>query len=371
MKNYLVCSFILLMIGCNNPKDSGQIVLETTGFADSTVFNLMNLETEKLDTGYIINNRLIFDQPLTDPTRFCLYPLAKSRADFESLYFWKENAKISIKATKGNLKNSIVEGSINQLQANILDATKLPLQQRLDSLMKEYRLVPGEEAERKSAIRTSGKEVEKAITNMDVKYIQNNPDELLSAYTLKDLMKYTISKDLTKELYDQLSPANQSSKYGVMVKKFIDLSTDFKIGDKATDFQLKDLNGNSFGLSSFKGKYLLLDFWSSNCGPCLMEIPNLLKSYQENRDKGFEILSVSLDKNRADWEKTVKKYGIVWTTVSDLKGFDGDVPLTYHVYFIPTYYLINREGLIIDKIEGRGQLDEKLAILFEKMKNGL
>jgi len=95
-----------------------------------------------------------------------------------------------------------------------------------------------------------------------------------------------------------------------------------------------------------------------------MENPNLLKNYRAYRDKGFEIISISLDKNRDDWANTVEKDSMIWTTVSDLKSFEGNVPMTYKVYFIPTYYLIDPNGVIIDKIMGRGQLDKKIQELF-------
>jgi len=139
---------------------------------------------------------------------------------------------------------------------------------------------------------------------------------------------------------------------------------DFKVGDKATDFKLPDLEGNLVGLSSFKNKYILLDFWSANCGPCRLENPNLLRNYQTYHQRRFEILSISLDRSRKDWENAVKKDNMIWTTVSDLQGSDGDVPTTYNVYFIPTYYLIDPNGIIIDKFSGRGQINTKLKKIF-------
>ncbi|MCD4769968.1 MAG: TlpA family protein disulfide reductase, partial [Bacteroidales bacterium] len=122
--------------------------------------------------------------------------------------------------------------------------------------------------------------------------------------------------------------------------------------------------GNLVGLNNFKDKYILLDFWSSGCGPCRLENPNLLRNYKAYREKGFEIISISLDKNREDWANAVKKDSMIWTTVSDLRGSDGEIPMTYNVYFIPTYYLIDTNGVIIDKFLGRGQLDEKLKVIF-------
>lgn len=366
MKNYIYfpISLFIFLISCNQNDNQSKIILETTGFADSTKIYLVDLEKETTDSGYIINNNLVFSVEVDEPTRFVINPVIISREDVDYRYFWKENKLVNIWAENGKLMNARVEGSEIQIQADALDASKTHLEQINDSLQKEYRSLPREDTEKRLAVRNNGKEIEQAITDVDVNYVKNNPDELYSVITLKDLMKYTIPKAQTKALYENLSPEMQSTKYGITVKKFLELSTDFKIGDKAKDFQLPDLDGNLVGLNNFKDKYILLDFWSSNCGPCRIENPNLLKNYKAYRDRGFEIVSISLDKNREDWANAVKKDSMIWTTVSDLKGVDGDIPITYNVYFIPTYYLIDPNGIIIDKIMGRGLLDEKLKVIF-------
>lgn len=367
MKNYICfsISLFIFMMSCSSKDNQNKITLKTTGFTDSTKIYLHNSEKETIDSGYIVNNILVFSVNVDEPTRFMIRPVIKTRADIDVRSFWKEGNQITIHAEKGNIKNAMVEGSEIQKQADILRFSKIHLEQSRDSLQNEYWSLPREDKEKRQALQTEKEKIEQAITDMDVNYIKKNPDELYSVITLKDVMKYTIPKALTKELYENLSVENQSTKYGVMVRKFLELSTDFKIGDKATDFKLPDLNGNLLGLNRFKDKYILLDFWSSNCGPCLIENPDLLKNYKKYRDRGFEIIGVSLDRNREDWEKTVKRDSMIWTTVSDLKGFDGDLPLTYNVYFIPTYYLIDPNGVIIDKILGRGQLDEKLKLIFK------
>ncbi len=161
-----------------------------------------------------------------------------------------------------------------------------------------------------------------------------------------------------------LSEEVKSTKYGISIKKYLDLSRDLKAGDKAVDFKMPDINGKLVGLSDFQGKYVLLDFWGSGCGPCRLESPNLLRNYKEYRDKGFEIISITFDRDREAWAKAVKKDGMIWTTLCDLKGSDGDVIMTYKVFFMPTYFLINPEGIIIDTWQGTGQLDEKLIEIF-------
>jgi len=351
-------------MGCNQNNNQSQIILKTSGFADSTKIYLDNSLTQITDSGYIINNNLVFSVELNEPTRFTIRPIYKRGMPYDVKTFWKEDKQIIINALTGKLETALVEGSEIQKQLDIIDAAKAPLKLLNDSLLMEYRKLPREDTEKRLVLRTQRREMTKAILDVEVDYVNNNHDEVFSVITLKNLMSYSIPKDKTKELYENLSAQMKSTKYGLNIKKYLDLSTDFKIGDQAKDFQLPDLEGHLFGLSSFKGKYILLDFWSANCGPCLMEIPVLLRNYETYKEKGFEILSVSLDKKREDWENTVNKENMIWTTVGDLEGLDGDIPMTYSVYYMPTYYLIDPNGIIIDKILGRGQLDEKLEKLF-------
>lgn len=366
MKKYTYFPILLLLIiiACNQNENHSKIILETTGFADSTKIILYNYETQISDTGFMLNNMLVFNAQVKEPTLFSIRNIAKSREAFDNRMFWKEDKQLNIKALTGKLKTAIIEGSEIQIQADLVDARKNHFKQINDSLVKVYRSLPKEETEKRAEIRAQGLEMTQAITDVETNYIENNPEELFSAISLKNLMSYTIPKDKTIALYENLSIRLQSTKYGKTIKKYLDISLDLKVGDQAVDFQLPGLDGNLIGLSSFKGKYILLDFWSSGCGPCRIENPNLLRNYRAYRDQGFEIISISFDKNRKDWADAVKQDSMIWTTVCDLKGGDGDVIMTYNVYFMPTYFLIDPDGIIIDKFMGRGQLDGKLEKIF-------
>jgi thiol-disulfide isomerase/thioredoxin len=122
----------------------------------------------------------------------------------------------------------------------------------------------------------------------------------------------------------------------------------------------------SVSLSSFKGKYFLLDFWASWCGPCRRENPNVVKAYRQYHNKGFDILGVSLDDSKDDWLKAIKKDGLSWTQVSDLKGWKNEAATLYGIQGIPMNFLIDKEGKIIAK-NLRGQdLEKRLAEVLNK-----
>lgn len=118
-------------------------------------------------------------------------------------------------------------------------------------------------------------------------------------------------------------------------------------GQTAQEIKLPALNGDTIKLSSLKGKVVLLDFWASWCGPCRASNKTLVRLYDKYKSKGFEIFSVSIDEEKKDWEKAIKKDKITWLQVNDNKGWYGKVPVQWNIYQIPTSYLIDKDGRLV------------------------
>lgn len=116
---------------------------------------------------------------------------------------------------------------------------------------------------------------------------------------------------------------------------------------QAPDFTLPDTTGTPVSLSSFKGKYVLVDFWASWCAPCRQENPNIVRAYNQFKDKNFTILGVSLDKSKEPWLEAIKKDNLMWTHVSDLKYWNSEAAALYQVRSIPYNVLLDPEGKII------------------------
>lgn len=194
MKNLLpiLISLIIFMISCMPKDNKSEILIETRGYADSTLIYLVNMETATtIDSGYIVNNQLVFYVDVVEPTPFLIRPVFVTRESFESRSFWKENRQLTIRAEKGNLNNARLEGSEIQIQADLVKEIKDRLIQLNDSLYTAYKSLEDKQSEEALALRAKGKEITKAITDADVNYIKENPDELFSVITLKGLMYHT------------------------------------------------------------------------------------------------------------------------------------------------------------------------------------
>ncbi|AHJ97896.1 TlpA disulfide reductase family protein [Hymenobacter swuensis] len=195
--------------------------------------------------------------------------------------------------------------------------------------------------------------------------VRRTPDTFLAAYLTKNYLSRQASQqafvDSMTTVLAQRQPALAEAQ--ALATRTHTAALTEKGGEPAPDFTLPTATGPSFTLSSLRGKYVLVDFWASWCGPCRAENPRLRTLYQQYQAKGLEIVSVSVDADGGKWRKAVGQDQLPWTQVPDLKGWDSPAAQLYGVLAVPTTVLIAPDGLILSRNLRGEALEKRLSKL--------
>ncbi|MBP7939962.1 MAG: AhpC/TSA family protein [Sediminibacterium sp.] len=168
-------------------------------------------------------------------------------------------------------------------------------------------------------------------------------------------------KENLSSLYEGLEAGAKKGPFAEFIDKTIASSAFGQIGTVLPDFTQNDINGKPFTLSSLRGKYVLVDFWASWCGPCRAENPNIVKAFNQFKTKNFTVLGVSLDQDKAKWLEAIKKDGLAWNHVSDLKYWNNAVAAQFGIQSIPASFLIDPTGKIVARDLRGADLEKFLA----------
>jgi peroxiredoxin len=266
---------------------------------------------------------------------------------------------------------SAVAGTKTNLDSTRYGLAHKPIDDAITALLAK-RTAASDEEKKSEAFQTAFSKAVNAIRGQEIiikkKFIQGNPGSFFSL-TLFESLAYSTDYVEIAPLFNSLTPAIKESADG---KKFAERLSQLKIvglGVMAPEFTAADTSGKMVSLSVFRGKYVLIDFWASWCGPCRAENPNVVKAFNQYKNKNFTIVGVSLDKaaGKDSWLKAIHKDGLTWTQLSDFGAWDSKIAALYAVRAIPQNFLLDPGGKIIGKnLMGEG-LEIKLAEIFGKI----
>ncbi len=364
MKNKFLIAIAALLIAACQP--SSYTITGAIEGVEGKVFlhNLVNGRPSPVDTAEIVDGKFTFTGTIEEPQLYLIF----AENNNNPIVFFGENANIEIKGEAETFHNAVVSGSkITDVYNNF--TKEMPGKERINEINREFQQASTSgNTEMQQALRTEATELMEEQKAYFINFIKTNTNSIVSAYmAIQAAGEFELEefKTLIAELEENIGTSqyiNELKEILTAREKTEASQQATKIGAIAPDFTLESVDGKKVALSSLKGKYLFVDFWASWCRPCREENPNVVKAYNKYAEKGFDVLSVSLDKDSAAWKKAIADDKLTWTQLIDATG---DVATTYGITGIPHTLLLDKEGKIIAKNLRGNALEEKLKEIFE------
>ncbi|MBR8536216.1 AhpC/TSA family protein [Carboxylicivirga sediminis] len=364
MKNVLLAIFgVALLVGCQ-PKS-----YEVTGTLEGATSERVILKKLRkgqpvdVDTVEMVNGVFTFTGSVEAPELYFAVIDGKQ----QPAVFFVSNSKISITGNVDKLADIEVTGSeMTDLFMQFND--EVPGHERTQQLQQEYQMAYMSQDQDK--IKILQEEMESILEDQRA-YFKNFVDENTNnacGLFIAAQMAPSLDLEELRELIAKFEPAMAGHIYLTEVKELLEPLEEFEKAQAATaegavapDFTLKSDKGEEVSLSDFRGKYVLVDFWASWCKPCRMENPNVVKAYNDYNSKGFDVVSVSVDRDLEAWKKAIEEDGLTWTQVNADEA--SGVAEIYGIQSIPSTFLLDKEGKIIAKNLRGEALEAKLAEL--------
>lgn len=337
----------------------------------------------KIDSANVNNGKYTFKGNIDASYVVTLNVAKDSKQGPEQLNIMLDNGTLDV-ASEGTLNNSIVTGDGAKANNEYLSVTRFAFNESAAI----QKIIQSEAYKTSDSLK---QEVQKrstsllgnALVNM-INYVRKNPDSQASPYfTYALIASGFVTPEMTDTLNQAFPISLRSSKIGLAIDSIFNKRKDAQmeaatarkaleslvpLGSKAKDFTQNDVDGKPVSLSSFKGKYVLVDFWASWCKPCREENPNVVNAFNKYKGKGFTILGVSFDNKTGKnaWIEAIKKDGLAWTQISALSGFENEAAVLYGIKSIPQNVLIDPNGVVVAKNLRGEELQQKLASIFNK-----
>lgn len=318
---------------------------KVSGFPEGTEVKLYpNGEYTELAKGKIVKGAFTLKGSVREPLLcFLIF------GDNASTEVYVENSKISVTNDKTKPGKYVITGSASHKDFKAFTDEMLPLVSYLSSIANTINsMVPGQD---RDALMNTYTATQQNIQKQIDKFVSTKPRSVVAPFVLQITAQFYDDVMLLEKRFLALDPGVRKTNAGKQLEQYIAVNKIGAVGTQSIDFVQPDTTGTPVALSSFRGKYVLVDFWASWCGPCRNENPTVVENYHKFRDKNFTVLGVSLDKpgQKEKWLQAIKEDSLTWSHVSDLLFWENAAAKLYHVTGIPQNFLIDPEGKIIAK----------------------
>lgn len=375
---FLTLSAVLVLSSCiKENKDSFTLKGEIGDWSSPATlyFSYWNDGSEMTDTTQLKNGTFLFTGKIGEPAAARLIMdytgegMGKAAQAGHILYLYLENGVIKLQSPDSLQNVTFVKSPINDAHQEYLRYVGGQIQDLAARMNAKVMQASPEQLNDSIFMDGLNKEYKQLLndrTQKQQQYVREHPDSYFSVVAISESVSSDFDVNEIEPLFLSINEKHRMTYSGKAFAQRIDAAKLIGIGKVAPNFTQNDPEGNPVSLSDFAGKYVLLDFWASWCGPCRQENPNLVKAYAAYKDKGFDILGVSLDNSdgKEAWIKAIEKDGLTWTQVSDLKSWNNEVARFYGVRAVPQSYLIDPQGVIIAQNLRGDALEEKLAEIF-------
>ena len=364
-KTLLFMSAAAVLTSCKSEQEQEKgfsLTASVKNVPDSSMV-YMSTNNIRIDSAMVLNEKFSFSGKVDEPTN--VYLVIPDTRDYTSM--WLENAEMELSAEQGKFKEAIVTGSEVQKDYDRLNESIFAIRTERDSvnsaLVEKGELSEAEQEWAKNYFQNIRRKEVQTYYN----FIKENPNSLVSSYIL-NFYKTTWGKNDTRVLFAGLTPENQQSSHGKMITRFLKLNRNPGVGDMYTDFKMTNAEGEEVKLSEVKQKYTLVYFWAANCYPSRQENPVLVENYKIYKERGFEILGISIDSDPALFKESINEHGLSWNNVMAPEGRDNDAALIYGISGTPDNFLLDEKGTIIARNLRGEKLTQKLEELMPSLK---